>query len=63
MKRWRRGGSEKIWHRLTAEDAKSSNQGKPGGRGGGAAAPIQQLLHVDERRNKVTDRVVRCQFD
>ena len=35
IKRWHRGEAEKSWQRLTAEDAKSSNQGKPEGRGGG----------------------------
>ena len=46
MARWYRGEAEKSWQRLTAEDAKSSNQGKPGERrGGGAAVLIQLLLH------------------
>ena len=27
MTRWHRGGAEKSWQRLSAEDAKSSNQG------------------------------------
>ena len=31
------------WQRLTAEDAKSSNQGKLGGRGGGEPAVLIQL--------------------
>ena len=43
MTRWHRGDAEKSWQRLTAEDAKSSNQGKPGGRGGGEAAVLIQL--------------------
>ena len=43
MKKWHRGEAEKGWQRLTAEDAKSSNQGKPRGRGGGGAAVLIQL--------------------
>ena len=31
MARWHRGEAEQSWLRLTAEDAKSSNQGKPWG--------------------------------
>ena len=31
MTRWHRGEAEESWQRLTAEDAKSSNQGNPGG--------------------------------
>ena len=38
MTRWHRGEAEKSWQRLTAaEDAQSSNQGKPGGRGAGSS--------------------------
>ena len=31
MTRWHSGEAEKIWLRHAAEDAKSSNKGKPGG--------------------------------
>ena len=41
MTRWHRGEAEKSWQRLTAEDAKSSNQGKPGGGWEGAAVQMQ----------------------
>ena len=33
MTRWHRGEEETSWLCLTAEDAKSSNQGKPAGPG------------------------------
>ena len=35
MPRWHRGEAKRSRLRLTAEDAKGSNQGKPGGEGGG----------------------------
>ena len=49
MARWHRGEAEKSWQRLTAEDAKSSNQGKPGGRGGGAAVLIQLSMDAETK--------------
>ena len=58
--RWHRGEAEKSWQRLTAEDTKSSNQGKPGGRGGESS---RTDTAVDECRNEVTDRVSNYQFD
>ena len=60
MTRWHRGEAEKSWQRLTAEDAKSSNQGKPGGRGGRSS---RTDTAVDECRNEMVDRVARYQFD
>ena len=39
--RWHRGEAEKRWLRHAAEDAKSSDKEKPGGRVGGAAVLIQ----------------------
>ena len=62
MARWHRGEAEKSWLRLTAEDAKSSNQAKPGGRGG---ANSRTDTAVDECRNELNgrDRVARYQFD
>ena len=41
IKRQHRGEAEKSWQRLTAEDAKSSNQETPGGSGGEAVVLIQ----------------------
>ena len=43
MKRWHTGAAEKSWQSLPAEDAKSNNQGKPGGAGRGGAAVLIQL--------------------
>ena len=59
MARWHRGEAEKSWQRLIAEDAKSSNQGKPGGEGGGSS----RTDRVDGCRNEVADHVARYQFD
>ena len=55
------GEAEKSWQRLTAEDAKISNQRKPGRRGGGGNSRTDTAV-VDECRNKVADRVARYQF-
>ena len=60
MTRCHRGEAEKSWLRLTAEDAKSSNQGKPGVCGGGSS---RTDTAVRECRNEMVDRVARCQFD
>ena len=54
------GEAEKSWLRLTAEDAKSSNQGKPGGRRGGSN---RSDTAVDECKNEMVNRVARYQFD
>ena len=47
--RWHRGEAEKSWQRLTAEDANSSNQGKPGERGGGAAVLIYLYMNAETK--------------
>ena len=62
MTRWHRGEAEKSWQHLTAENAKSSNQGKPWGRGGGGGSLLTDTA-VDECRNEMVDRVARYQFD
>ena len=59
--RWHRVEAEKSWQRLTAENAKSSNQGKSGGRGMGGGGRIETA--VDECRNEIGDRVARYQLD
>ena len=53
-----RGEVEKGWLRHAAENAKSSDKSKPGGRGGGGAAVPQQLA-VDECRNEMVHRAER----
>ena len=56
-----RAEAEKSSQRLTTEDAKSSNQGKPGGREGGWGSRTDTA--VDECKNVVADRVARYQVD
>ena len=50
-----KGVAEKGWQGLRAEDAKSSNQGKPGVQGGGGGSRTDKA--VDECRNEMADRV------
>ena len=61
MTRWYRAEAKKSWQRLTAGDAKSSNQGKPGGRGEGRGGRTDTA--IDECRNEMADRVARYEFD
>ena len=51
MKRWHRGKAEKSWQRPTAEDAKSSKQGKRGGRGwGGSRTDTAVQMNAETKR-------------
>ena len=62
MKIGHRGEAEKSWQRRTAQDAKSSNRGKPRVWEGLSSRTLMHLL-VDECRNEVADIVARYQFD
>ena len=63
MKRWHKREGEKSWQRFTAEDAESSNQGKPGGHAGGSSRTDTAVVVVDACREEVVDRAARCQFE
>ena len=53
MTSWHRSEAEKSWQRLTPNDIKSSNQGKPGG----GNRHTDTAVVVDESRNAMVDRV------
>ena len=60
MTRWHRGEAEKNWLRHTAQDAKSSDKGKPGGRGGRGS---RTDIAVGECIHEMVDRVARYRLD
>ena len=59
MARWYRDGAESSWRRHAAEDAKSDDKGRGGGKGSGSRIDIA----VDECRNEMVDRAARYRFD
>ena len=59
MARWHRDEAESRWLRHEAEDAKSDDKGKGGGKGRGSRTDTA----VDECRNELVDRVARYRFE
>ena len=58
MTSWHRSEAEKSLQRLTPNDIKSSNQGKPGGGNRHTDTAV-----VDESRSAMVDRVATYKFD